>query len=235
VFNANAKITLTQFDERHACFVIDDALTDPEGLVEYAALNSGAFRAIDFNAYPGIALAPPPAITEGLATLFNLQMRRHFDVRRVLKMHCRLSMVTLAPSALKPYQWFCHSDGVFTDRAQSLQASMLYLFKDEGLGGTSFYEPARPAHEVAGLFDDSMRMDAEAFGRKHSITPGYMAGSNSYFRCVGSVPARWNRLIFYDGSVLHSGDIAAPDRLSSDPRVGRLTLNGFFTSRRNAS
>jgi len=231
VFNPSATITLTRFDERHSCFVIDDALTDPESLVEYAASNRDAFRAIDFNAYPGIALAPPPAVSEALATLFNLRMRRHFDVRRVLKMHCRLSMVTLAPADLRPFQWFCHSDGVFTDRTQSLQASMLYLFQDEGLGGTSFYEPARPAHEIAALFDDAMRMDAASFARKHAIAPGYMAGSNSYFRCVGSVPARWNRLIFYDGSVLHSGDIVAPDRLSGNPRTGRLTLNGFFTSR----
>jgi Family of unknown function (DUF6445) len=33
--------------------------------------------------------------------------------------------------------------------------------------------------------------------------------------------------------VLHSGDIAAPDKLTSDPLTGRLTLNGFFTSGRN--
>jgi len=61
-----------------------------------------------------------------------------------------------------------------------------------------------------------------------------MIGSNRYFDRVASVPARWNRLIFYDGSLLHSGDIAAPDRLSADPQLGRLTLNGFFTCRRNA-
>ena len=40
-------------------------------------------------------------------------------------------------------------------------------------------------------------------------------------------------MIFYDGSILHSGDILAPEKLSADPRIGRLTLNGFFTSRRN--
>jgi hypothetical protein len=49
------------------------------------------------------------------------------------------------------------------------------------------------------------------------------------------VPAKWNRLIFYDGGMLHSGDIRKPERMSPDPRVGRLTLNGFFTSRRRAA
>jgi len=50
-----------------------------------------------------------------------------------------------------------------------------------------------------------------------------------------SIPAKWNRLIFYDGGVLHSGDITAPQKLSNDPVAGRLTLNGFFTCRRNVA
>ncbi|GAH33624.1 unnamed protein product, partial [marine sediment metagenome] len=55
-----------------------------------------------------------------------------------------------------------------------------------------------------------------------------------WFVHIGRVAAKWNRIVFYDGSMLHSGDIFAPDRLSADPLRGRLTLNGFFTSRRNA-
>jgi hypothetical protein len=60
-----------------------------------------------------------------------------------------------------------------------------------------------------------------------------MNDGNRYFRKVGGIDAKWNRLIFYDGDILHSGDIPAPERLSADPLTGRLTLNGFFTSRRN--
>ena len=53
---------------------------------------------------------------------------------------------------------------------------------------------------------------------------------NDYFECVATIAPRWNRMIFYDGSVLHSGDITAPELLSTLPSTGRLTLNGFFTS-----
>jgi len=60
-----------------------------------------------------------------------------------------------------------------------------------------------------------------------------MHEANEYFGRIGSISAKWNRLIFYDGRVLHSGDITAPDLLSKDPVAGRLTLNGFFTCRRN--
>lgn len=62
-----------------------------------------------------------------------------------------------------------------------------------------------------------------------------MTGSNRWFNQTASVPARWNRMIFYDGAVLHSGDIGAPEKLDGDPGRGRLTLNGFFVSRRHAA
>ena len=69
--------------------------------------------------------------------------------------------------------------------------------------------------------------------RRYDMQPGYLYESNRYFERVAGVPAKWNRLIFYDGGVLHSGDIREPEKMSPDPRAGRLTLNGFFTSRRH--
>jgi hypothetical protein len=57
-----------------------------------------------------------------------------------------------------------------------------------------------------------------------------MIGSNRYFNQTLSAPARWNRMIFHDGALLHTGDIAAPEKLDDDPGRGRLTFNGFFVS-----
>jgi hypothetical protein len=235
MFNPNARLDVVHFDERHACIVVDDALVDPERLVQFAAARRDAFRPVDFNAYPGIFLPAPTEIVEGLSVFFTQQVRRRFDARRTLQMQCRLSMVTLLPGALRPYQWICHRDRAELDRQQSIQASVLYLFKDEGLGGTSFYEPARSARETAMLFDDATNLSADAFAQRYALEPGYIRTTNEYFTRVGGISAKWNRLIFYDGSALHSGDITAPEKLSSDPLVGRLTLNGFFTCRRNAA
>ena len=61
------------------------------------------------------------------------------------------------------------------------------------------------------------------------------ARADDWFEKVGTVPPRWNRVIFYDGSLFHCSDIPEPGRLSPDPRQGRLTLNGFFTCRRRAA
>jgi hypothetical protein len=52
---------------------------------------------------------------------------------------------------------------------------------------------------------------------------------------VLAVEPRWNRMIVYPGTVLHSADIIAPRLLSGDPRTGRLTINGFFACTRSLS
>jgi hypothetical protein len=234
IFNPSARLSLASIGSRHHCLVVDEALVDPERVRQLAAERQADFRPIEGNAYPGICLAAPDALTQELGELFARSVRRHFDARRLIRMHCRYSLVTLAPAALRPFQGLCHRDGETIASDQSIQASVLYLFRDERLGGTSFYEPSRSVAETAALFADSRSLSAAEFTERYGLLPGYIQHTNGYFKCLGSVPARWNRMIFYDGSMLHSGDIDHPEGLSADPLQGRLTLNGFFTSRRNA-
>jgi len=234
-FNPQPRIERVALAGGAACYVIDDALLDPQALVEIAARRHADFGEVDFNAYPGILLPTPGPVSDALGDFFVRHMRRLFDARRIVHMHTRLALVTLAPEQLRPRQQLCHRDSVGIEPGHSIQASVLYLFKDAGLGGTSFYAPAVAESEAALLFHEASTLAPEAFQRKYPIDPGYMTDSNRWFTKVATVPARWNRLIFYDGSLLHSGHIAAPGRLSADPRCGRLTLNGFFTCRRNAA
>jgi hypothetical protein len=234
VFNPAPRIEQVRLSNSASYFVIDDALVHPERLVRFATTQSIHFRNVDFNAYPGVYLMTPN-IAVSLSQFFNQHIRRLFDARRLLHTHCRLSMVTLPCHALRPYQRICHRDVPVMEPKHSIQASILYLFKDNSFGGTSFYEPARSSEEMRELFVDASTLAAEAFNSKHQLQSGYLSGSNHYFTCVGTAPAKWNRLIFYDGYMLHSGDIPAPERLTAEPGEGRLTLNGFFTSRRNLS
>jgi hypothetical protein len=235
VFRPHPRIERVPLANGETCYVVDDVLLEPERFVEWAATRREEFRPVDFNAYPGTYRMMPAAIEQALQDFFNRYMRSCFDARRLQKMHCRLSMVTLPPSALRPYQWLCHTDRFGLDPSQSIQATVLYLFKDPDLGGTSFYTPKRSRDETARIFADTTTLSNEEFAQRYGIRPGYMRESNAYFERIGGVSARWNRLIFYDGSFLHSGDIPAPDRLSDDPSNGRLTFNGFFISRRQAA
>jgi hypothetical protein len=234
VFNPEPRLQRLDLGQGRFCLIVDDALREPERLVQFAAAQRSAFRAVDFNAYPGIFLMAPDEVGRALDDFFAQHIRRAFDARRIVSSHCRFSIVTLPPAALRPRQWLCHRDGADAQPQQSIQACVLYLFHDSELGGTSFYEPKRSEAEIAQLLHDASVFDAETFRTRYRIEPGYMAGSNAYFECIGRVAAKWNRLIFYDGALMHSGDIPLPEQLSDDPLRGRLTLNGFYTSRRRA-
>lgn len=236
VFNPRPRIERVELMAGQACLVIDDALLEPQRLVEFAAAQRAQFRGGDFNAYyPGILLPTPGEITAALNEFFVTHVRHRFHARRVVQMHSRLALTTLPAAALRPYQWICHSDNVDLPPEHSLQASVLYLFEDPRMGGTAFYEPLRPWTELRQLYRDAGALAHAEFAARYGIEPGYQCASNAYFRRVGGVAAKWNRLIFYDGAVLHSADIEAPEMLSADPCRGRLTLNGFFTSRRPAA
>lgn len=234
-FNPGPRLELLRWSNGQICIVVDDALVDPDALVAHAAAHRQAFRTVDFNAYPGVLLPSPTEHKRVLHDFFLQHIRRHFDARRAIRMHSRLALVTLPPTQLQPCQSLCHRDSQSAEPGESIQACVLYLFRDPALGGTSFYEPNLSERETDLLFHHASTMPPAEFTRRFGIAPGYMCGSNRYFTRVGGVAAKWNRLVFYDGAALHSGDIAAPERLSADPRAGRLTLNGFFTCRRRAA
>lgn len=232
-FSEQLTVSVLPIASGGVCCVLDDVLSDPDALVDWAC--EQPFGAPLGYPYPGVVLPVPESISLRVAELFAQHARSRLGGRRTHDAKVRLSMVTTPPEELQPCQWLCHRDRVADDPAAGLfAASVLYLFRDPSLGGTSFYRPRRPAADIDRLVADSMRLDAQEFERRHGVHAGYMSGSNAYFECVAQVPARWNRMIIYDGAVFHSADIGATDRLSSDPRRGRLTLNGFFTCSRAA-
>jgi len=146
----------------------------------------------------------------------------------------RLSMVCTPPGRLEPRQWQCHRDRVSMDPSVLYVGSVLYLFRDPALGGTSFYAPRQSPAATDRIVADSQLLDAARFSERYGLAAGYMDGGNAYFDCVARVPAAWNRMILYDAGFFHSGDIGRPDRLTTDPATARLTLNGFFSCRRPA-
>lgn len=232
MFNPNPRIQVLPIAGRHACYVIDDALREPQRWVDYAAAHFGEFQDSPHNAYPGPELRMPDNVSAPLDQFFATHLRGLLGARRTLRMYSRLSLATRAPEQLEPRQSLCHVDRLEVEPGQCLAASVLYLFGDTALGGTSFYVPKRPLPEIARLVHDSATLPADAFAAQYGLRGGYMTASNHWFEKVLTVPARWNRLIFYDGGVFHCGEIAAPDKLVADPRNGRLTLNGFFVCRR---
>lgn len=234
MFNPNATITSLPVGDDARCWVVDGALVDPDAWVARAAAMREAFALTAHNAYPGPELALPEAIAERLAGFFATHVKEHLQARRILRAHARLAMVTLPPERLQPRQWICHRDHMGLGPGFVVGASVLYLFADERLGGTSFWRPLRPMAEIDRLVLDSGALPAAEFSARHGIAPGYILESNAWFERVAVIPARYNRLILYDGNLFHCSHIPAPELLSDDPARGRLTLNGFFHCTRRA-
>ncbi|MBC7989272.1 MAG: hypothetical protein H7Y19_06785 [Luteimonas sp.] len=235
MFNPHPRIDVLPIDGTHACYVIDDALSQPQQLVEYARANRERFEMAPHNAYPGLELRMPDDFSDRLDDFFRLHVRARLGARRTQRMYSRLSMATLSPEQLQPPQWICHRDRMTFAAKQCIAASVLYLFHDVSLGGTAFFVAKKPAREIDVLIHESGTLTADDFAGKYGAERGYLAGSNDYFEKVLAVPAKWNRLIFYDGDVFHTGDIRAAEKLSDDPDTGRLTLNGFFTCSKRAA
>lgn len=235
VFNPQATAQVIMLDGGRPCLLIDDFLSDPDAWVARAVAFHGHFSTPQRNAYPGRELRLPEEVTQALTDALRPWFKSHFGVRRVLDAYGRLSLTTLPPAQLEPRQWICHRDRLRVAPGRIALASVLYLFKDADLGGTSLYRPRHDDAFTDLLVHDSCTLPAAAFSSKYALMPRYMTGPNAYFEHVLAVPPKWNRLVLYDGMIFHSGDIRHPERMHDDPLTGRLSLNGFFTGRLAAS
>jgi hypothetical protein len=231
MFNPNPIVSEVPLHDGQVCLVFDNALLNPQRLVELAAQYREHFVDGQWNAYPGPELRMPESFSARLGDFFARHARHRLGGRRTLRAHSRMALVTRDPQQLQPRQWICHRDQLRVDLGIRIAASVLYLFKSEALGGTSFYRPLQSPEQTEQIVEDSGKLSAVDFTTKYGIRPSYMGAGNAWFERTATVPARFNRLIFYRGDVFHSGAIARPELLSPDPLRGRLCLNGFFTCR----
>ncbi|MCY4757261.1 DUF6445 family protein [Pelomonas aquatica] len=212
----------------HAVVFIDDFLADPQALAD-AACRARFEPCAGFDekrGYPGLRAPVPPAYSECLTALLDPLIRINFGVPDALalkKTPCAFSLTTVAPGDLGPLQRVPHFDA----STPHYMAALLYLC-DEQQGGTAFYR-----HRATGLQQitaDGRERYGDAVYAELDRQPAparYFADSDARFELLGVMRARFNRLVVYRGSLLHSA-IVNPRRLSADPRAGRLTVNSFY-------
>lgn len=218
LFNPDPTIQLVPIPGYQPCIVIDDFLQNPQSLVDTAIAQRDQFSPGSKNAFPGPELRMPEEFSAQVNTFFIQHVRKLLDVRRSLSMYSRLSIITLQPHELAPNQCVCHRDRLPDHPQFFYGACVLYLFKNTAMGGTSFYAP---------------KLGTENFPAGFGKAQNYITESTEDFDLLCTIPARWNRVIFYDGTIFHSAHIRNPELLDADPAKGRLTLNGFFTCRKS--
>ena len=144
----------------------------------------------------------------------------------------RFSRVMQDSTTLGAVQRICHTDDSQIEPDQMIAAAVHYLFQDADLGGTVFFRSLMTEADTRAFLLDATSMEGDAFGDKYGIPAQYMTQSNRYFEVIGRVPAKWNRVVFYDGSIFHSGDIQFASSAGYHAGMGRLTVNAFFKSQK---
>jgi hypothetical protein len=211
---------------REPVIAVEDALTDPDIAIEQAARLSFEPADEGRGGFPGLRAKAPRALAAILVEGAMPLIERVFGLGRasLSGSDASFSIVTAPPGTLHPMQRIPHID----TRDPRRIAILCYLGR-ESIGGTAFFrqdstgleqvEPDRFDTYYAARRADVARLTADG-GYPGADTPGY--SETAHFE------ARFNRLLVYRSCSLHSGVIPSDARLSSDPRLGRLTVNIFL-------
>jgi hypothetical protein len=146
-----------------------------------------------------------------------------FDIQRFDLLEASFSIVTKQPGELTVPQRAPHFDT--TDQ---MHLALLHYLRVPEDSGTAFYRQRTTQIErVTDANVDRFVACAKADGSRLSPGSGYIHGSDDFFELIRMVEAVPDRLIIYQGSLLHSGVIPPGMTLSADPTQGRLTANLF--------
>lgn len=231
LLNPQPRVSVVPIFDGHQCVVIDDFMLEPEELIGYAANNHAHFQDVAGNYYPGPELPISGTFAARVQDSFLQHARTPLKARRVLDVKSRLSLVTRRPEDLLPGQRLPHRDFTGLPPGVGVGAMVLYLFKDERFGGTSFFRPKVPEHEIRALLDELKRREQAGEPAPPDVPPTFAIASSPWFDKVLTIAPRYNRAIFYNGEIFHSGHIDMPELMVDDPRAGRLTVNAFFQLR----
>jgi hypothetical protein len=209
--------------------VIIDEFSGRLDEVLHAAEELAPYPAIASNYYPGVrrvitpADGDPNAYVERTCRDAAQFIAGAFDIDTFTLIEASFSLVTTRPSDLSPAQRAPHFD---TPDPKHL-ALLHYLRVPEG-SGTAFYRQRSTGIErITEANIDRFVLTAQHDAARLPEDSGYISGSDRFFEQIGFVEAIPDRLIIYQGSLLHSGLIPPTMSFSADPRVGRLTANLF--------
>jgi uncharacterized protein DUF6445 len=215
---------LTIGAERAPLMVIDNALADADALVRMAATKM--FGDVT-SYYPGVRAKVPLTFQKFVLDELREEFVGLFGMDRASLRFtaCHFSLVTTPAEKLGHLQRIPHIDSV----TSSELAFILYLFKTD-LGGTSFYRHRKSGFEVVDEtrfpgYSAIVEAEREAVLRG---PPAYINGSNDFYEEVGRQEGVFNRMLIYRRTSLHSGNIRPNFVPVTDPRKGRLSVNGFI-------
>lgn len=213
---------------RSPVVVIDDFSGDLEPVLAAAdGLAPYPFHAANY--YPGLRRTIVEADVEANAYVERTLeaaaqfIAGAFDCDGFDLLEASFSIVTVDPDKLMPAQRAPHFDS--TD--PKYLAVLHYLNVAPGTG-TAFYRQRSTGIETvteanAATFIATAQREAAQL----PAGSGYIHGSNAFYEQIHAIEAKADRMIIYQGCLLHSGIIPPDMARSANPREGRLTANLF--------
>lgn len=214
----------------HPLVVVDGFSGDAGAVVEIAAALAPFARTANY--YPGLrrvigredkaADAYVTAALERAAPFIG----GGFGVDAFDLIEASFSIVTDPPHALAPAQRAPHFDTTDPNHI-----AVIHYLGGTDRTGTAFYRQRSTGIEA--VDEGNVDRFVDAAKRESAQLTGYILGSNGFFEQIERVEAAPDRLIAYQGRLLHSGIIPPGLPLDADPRRGRLTANFFIRGRRS--
>jgi hypothetical protein len=223
------KPELRRFGNSESPVVVIDDFTGDAGRVAALADALSPFPEETDSYYPGVRRLIEEADEDAFAFVQETCRQAAqfiagaFDLDSFALLRASFSMVSLKPNELKPFQRAPHFDS--TD--PNYLALLLYLRVPEA-SGTAFFR--QRSSGIERVTDNNVALLMKTFEAERAAIPansGYIRGSTASYEQIGAVEAVPDRLLIYQGSLLHSGIIPEDMLFSADPRVGRLTANLF--------
>lgn len=222
--------TLFVGNENNKVIYFDNFLENPSLMVEAAAQSvfSPYAAAAQRKGYPGLRTPAPAFYGQQLRAGVLDIVKREFGVpeqSNVTMLQEAMCLITVPEPALGPLQTIPHFDA----SNPRFFATLLYLCGEEH-GGTAFYRHNQTGYEVISPVrcDHYLDVSYDELNSKRRVKR-YFNESDELFTKIGFIPARYNRLVIYPGSILHSSNIYSDISINSNPRQGRLTANVFFS------
>lgn len=211
--------------EMQPLLIVDNVLAEPDAMVE-AALKA-EFYVPPHTHYPGLNARLPESyylsviatIRQPLATAFGLSTGSYLDYFGFF------GLATRPAADATPAQTVPHVDCYDPNRL-----AMVHYFCGDGFGGTGFFrqqatgfesvDQPRARRYVVGVMGERTQSEA--------AEPAFPGEATKHYELIGKTEAIFNRLIVYRSHVLHA-PLLGSGGASADPRLGRLTANGFLT------
>lgn len=213
--------------------VIDDFVPEARRAVDLAAAVA-PFPPEGQTAYPGRRYQIAPQDPASAYIFKALQasvpfVRDVFGATGFDVVETSFSLVTTPPDAARQMQLIPHYDST-----EPHQLAIMHHLHDLPDTGTAFYRHIRTGIECvsdanAEAFKQGKAEDDAEFG---PIPPLYTGESNARFENLLQVEGRFNRVLIYQGCLLHAGIIPEDFAYDSDPLKGRLTGNMFVRIRK---